>query len=192
MKEFKNANILFCHSDIDDADIPYRAFRVLLHLQRRVGKRTTENANINPGTDSIAQKCKIEQNTVVRELRWLKANGYIEITKAGRAHHYKVLVSRRKLYIDGWLDDYGLSPVQMRVLAHMSRLCGDNVGKTKDGIVQSFCVNKGKFAKVCGLADVKTLVAAIDYLEGEGLHCPYTDASDPLYCLTLSINSENQ
>jgi hypothetical protein len=53
------------------------------------------------------------------------------------------------------------------------------------GIVQSFCVNKGKFAKVCGLADVKTLVAAIDYLEGEGLHCPYTDASDPLYCLTL-------
>jgi DNA-binding MarR family transcriptional regulator len=181
---WKNTNVLFCHSDIDDAGIPHPAFRLLLHLQRRVGKRTKENANLNPGIDSMAKTCRMEQQTVVRYLRWLETNGYIEITKAGRANHYKVLVSRRKLYIHKDLDDYGLTSVQMRAVAHMVRLCGDNIGKTTDGIAQMFCINKSKFAKVCGV-DAKTLAKAMDYLEEQEFYGAYSLTTNPVYCLSL-------
>jgi DNA-binding MarR family transcriptional regulator len=185
----KNANVLFCHSDVDDAHIPCRAFRVLLHLQRRIGKRTKKNATINPGIDSIAESCRLEQATVVRELRWLRANGFIDITKVGRAHQYKVLVSQKKLYVHKLLDDYGLTAPQMRVLAHASRLAGDNMGHTEKCLPGGFSVNKSKFARVCVL-NKKTIESALYDLEEKELLGLYS--GDSMYVLSLDTKFETK
>jgi hypothetical protein len=58
--QWKNSNVIFCHSSIDDAQIPKGALRILLHLQRRVGKRTKRNANKNPSIESIAKACRMK------------------------------------------------------------------------------------------------------------------------------------
>ncbi len=177
--EWKNANVLFCHSIIDDAKIPKAAMRILLHLQRRVGKRSKRNANINPGIKSMAKTCKLKKDSIEAGLRWLKARGYIEIAKTGRSNHYKVLVSQKKLYIDHRLDEYGLSAVQMRVLAHMSRLCGD-----RSGLVENFFVDEKKFAKVCGI-DERTIGKTIRDLEEMEFCLPYIDKKNPPWGLML-------
>ena len=39
-----NQHVLFCSAKIDDAQIPYKPFRVLLDLKRRIGRRTDGNA----------------------------------------------------------------------------------------------------------------------------------------------------
>jgi hypothetical protein len=173
-QNWKNSSVLFCHSSVDDAKIPYRPFRLLLHLQRRIGKRTERSAKINPGIKSIAETCKMQKDSVERGLRWLKARGYIELGKTGRRNHYRVLVPRRKLYIDPRLDDYGLSAVQVRVLAHMARL------STSEG---EFFINEGTFAKVCGM-DRKTIKSALASLEGVFYYADDT-RSNPRYFLII-------
>jgi len=178
-KQWKNSNVLFCHSSLDDANIPKGAMRVLLHLQRRIGNRTAKNENINPGIDSIAKVCRMNKNLVERALCWLQSHGLIEIARTRFSNHYKVLVSQTKLYIDHRLDSRGLSVVQMRVLTHMARLCGD-----RPGLVESFFIDPKKFAKVCGI-DARTVGDAIRDLEEMEFCIPHTDRKNSPYGFML-------
>jgi DNA-binding MarR family transcriptional regulator len=178
-KEWKNSNVLFCHSSLDDAKIPKGAMRILFHLRRRIGKRTAENQNINPGIESIGKVCRMKTAIVERELRWLESHGLIEIARTKFSNHYKLMVPKTKLYIDYRLDSWGLSVAQMRVLIHESRLCGD-----RSGLVESFFINSKKFAEVCGI-DERTVKGAISYLEEKEFCLPYTDKTNSPYGLML-------
>jgi DNA-binding MarR family transcriptional regulator len=178
-KQWKNSNVLFCHSSLDDANIPKGAMRVLFHLRRRIGKRTVENQNINPGIDSIAKVCRMTKDSVERELRWLESHGLIEIVRTRFSNRYKLMVPKTKFYIDHRLDSWGLSVARMRVLAHASRLCGD-----RSGLVESFFLDPKKFAEVCDI-DERTVKGAISYLEEKEFCYPYTDKTNSPYGLML-------
>src|SRR5262245_5452578 len=71
-KAWTNHNVLYLDKELDDklvGLVSYQGFRILLHLQRRVGRRTKKNARVNPGIDSIATTCRLNKSTVTRELR---------------------------------------------------------------------------------------------------------------------------
>jgi hypothetical protein len=183
-KPWKNKNVLYIAKELDTAENPYRAMRIGWHLQRRVGKRTAENKNINPGIESIAEVCRMNKNVVERELHWLEAHGWITIDRSRFSNRYKVLVPHNKLYIDHRLDDYRdkdgrrLSAVHIRVLAHMSRL-SDELG--------FFFIYEEAFARACGM-HVRTIGKALDDL-GEEKMCFYSADSyrkNPRYFLELT------
>jgi hypothetical protein len=178
-KEWKNSNVLFCHSSLDDANVPKGAMRLLFHLRRRIGRRTAENENKDPGIDSIADVCRMKTAIVERELRWLEYARLIEIARTRRTNHYKLMVPKTKLYIDPRLDDSGHSLAQMRVLFHTSRLCGD-----RTGLAESFFFDSEKFAGVCGL-DERTVKAAVSYFEEIEYCFPHFDNTNSPYGLLL-------
>jgi|ERR1700730_8607008 hypothetical protein len=178
-KEWKNSNVLFCHSSLDDAHFPKGAMRILFHLRRRIGIRTAENQNKDPGIDSIAKVCRMTKDSVERDLRWLEYGRLIEIARTRSFNHYKLRVPKTKLYIDPRLDDSDHSLAQMRVLFHISRLCGDRIG-----LAESFFLDPKKFAGVCDL-DERTIKGAVSYFEKLEYCMPYFDLTNSPYGLLL-------
>jgi DNA-binding MarR family transcriptional regulator len=172
-----NQHVLFCSAKVDDAKIPYKPFRILLDLKRRIGRRCDKNSNINPGIDAIARTCRMNRQSVIDALRWLKKHGYINIIpgKNGVHHHYHMLVPDKDLYIDPRLDDAGFSPAEIRVLAHISRL-SDDIGL--------FFINPLKFARICCMAR-NTVKAVLDRLKDKELIKAYDYRKNPMWCFHL-------
>src|SRR5260221_5897551 len=123
----------------------------------------------------MAKACRMKTKTLIACLRGLHDHGYIRVTRGRRYNHYVVLVPKNRLYIDHRLDEAGLSPAEIRVLAHISRL-GDDTGR--------FFVNYEKFAAVCGMS-VNTVKSALDrLLEGEMIST-YEHSADSFMFLLL-------
>jgi DNA-binding MarR family transcriptional regulator len=172
-----NQHVLFCSAQIDDAQIPYRSFRVLLDLKRRIGRRCDQNSNINPGSNAIARTCRMNRQSVIEALRWLEEHGYIKLTrgKNGTRHHYRVLVPDKDLYIDQRLDDAGFSPAEIRVMAHISRLSND---------IGLFFINHLKFARICCM-NRDTVKTALERFEDKELIIAYDYRENPMWCFHL-------
>jgi hypothetical protein len=83
MDGWKNQNVFFVHSKLDDEKrIVYPHFRLIAHLEWRV--RHSRNGK-NPGIRSMAKCCRMKTNTVEEILQWLEAGKHLTIyQKAGR------------------------------------------------------------------------------------------------------------
>ena len=175
---WKNGNVLFVHSALDEEGIPYHAMRLLAHLRRRQGR----NGHACVGIDSMARVCRMKPHTIIRSLKWLELNGYLKRIpgKGGKASRYKLLIGPGHLYVDHRLDDFGLSPIQLRVLMHMAKR-----SKEKENGV--FYMNESGFAIICG-ADERTVHSALEVLERSSFYAPYPDADrrSPMCYLTLN------
>ena len=169
--------MLFCSAEVDDALIPYKFFRVLLDLKRRIGRRTDGNANINPGINTIARTCRMNRQSVIDALPWLEDHDRIEIArgKNGTRNHYRVLVPDKDLYIDPRLDDAGYSPAEIRVMAHISRL-SDEIG--------CFFINQLEFARICCM-NRETVKIVLNRLKDRKLIMAYDYRANPMWCFHL-------
>lgn len=67
-------DLLFVHSEIDDAGLSVSAFRVLAHLSRRANK---SSGLAWPGIDSMAATCRLNRKTVIGAVRELEGTGWV-------------------------------------------------------------------------------------------------------------------
>lgn len=70
-------NVLFVHSDLDDAGLSAYAFRVYCHLARRANGRS----EAWPGVKSMAKTCGISESTAKRSLKELEERGMLTIKR---------------------------------------------------------------------------------------------------------------
>jgi hypothetical protein len=173
---WKNTNVLFVRSELDDAGIPYRAFRILAHLRRRIGK----SSHAATGIRGIAKVCRMKTSTVISELRWLEHKQWITIDQGGggrKSNRYEFSINSKYLYLDHRLDDYGLSPAEFRVLAHISRLADVDDGH--------FFINDYDFAAICEMR-WETVKSVCAFLEEKEFFVAYTICKNPMYHLYLN------
>lgn len=79
-------DLLFIHSDLDDAGLSLPAFRLLCHIARRLGK-----PGLFPGVDSMAKVCRMERKTVFRALQELEEAGIlVRLSRPGRTTEYSI------------------------------------------------------------------------------------------------------
>lgn len=71
--DLSESNIVFIHSELDDAGLTPAGFRVFCHLSRRAGK-----AGVYPGVKSMASTCRLNEDTVWRALSELEERGMLE------------------------------------------------------------------------------------------------------------------
>src|SRR5260221_276385 len=172
-KVWTNHNVLFVHAKLDDGAVPYHPMRVLAHLRRRLGKKKSGTA---AGVRRMSKVCRMNGKTVEEALYWLEQHMFIKIhRKAGKLHQYEFMLSRKTLYIDHRLDDFGLTPIQFRVLCHAARLANEG---------GEFFLSVKKFAKICGMKR-ETVNAALKLLEDQEFFIPYAERKNPMYILTL-------
>ena len=127
MDGWKNQNVFFVHSKLDDCGIEPPPFRLVAHLTRRIGN--SENGK-NPGVRSMAKCCRMKTNTVEEILRRLEKYKRLTIHReAGKVNRYELRLPLGLLYIDRRLDDGGLSQMEVRVLGHMTRLADIETGE---------------------------------------------------------------
>lgn len=179
LREWKHTNVLFCHSLFNEYRVPYRAFRLLYHLSRRLGK---DGDRTGFGIDNMAKVCRMKTNTVVKWIRLLEENKYISVERNGgkQANAYKILIPRNWLYVDHRLDDWELLPTEFRVLAYVSSVTYAETGM--------FFVGKDRCAemsKICGM-DKETACTALDSLEfTHKFVSQYEDRENPPYVMEL-------
>src|SRR6476659_3502235 len=74
IQEWKNTNVMFCHSKLDSMRIHKAPKRVLYHLRRRLGKNGHAT---QPGIDRIAKDCRMRATEIEHSIRWLETNKFI-------------------------------------------------------------------------------------------------------------------
>ncbi len=82
-------NVLYVHSELDDYGLMANEFRIYAHLARRAGKDGAW-----PSVDSMAEKCRLNRDTVYRCLKRLKELNLVRaIVRPGTTNIY-VLTAR--------------------------------------------------------------------------------------------------
>lgn len=66
--DLSESNMIFFHSDLDDAGLSLAAFRLCCHLSRR---------GLYPTAESMAEVCRLDRKTVFRALRELENRGML-------------------------------------------------------------------------------------------------------------------
>ncbi len=90
-------NVLYVHSELDDYGLTAHEFRLYAHLARRAGKDGAW-----PSVDSMAEKCRMNRDTVYRCLKRLKELNLVRsIERPGTTNVY-VLTARSQ-----WKDNDG-------------------------------------------------------------------------------------
>jgi len=165
---------LYLSPELDGAGMPPHVFRVYCHSLRRMGGKRSD-PDRNPGIDSIAKVCRMDKSVVIKAIRWLEQHGYLTVWRIpGRGNRYRLSPKAKdKVFIASWLDDYGLSVTQFRVLAHASAVANEN------GV---FHVNESDFGRVCGIKRDTVSRAALD-LVGLGLIGYELERKNPQYLL---------
>jgi DNA-binding MarR family transcriptional regulator len=103
-------NVLFIHSELDDAGLKPSEFRVYAHLSRRAGK-----GRAYPGIDSISAVCRINKTTAIEAIKHLESMGMIEVNRIKGVRNVYVLTKRSRWLIDRSNPGNGMPPVLFEV-----------------------------------------------------------------------------